>query len=89
MFVEIYNSIHGISREAKVIHDPKQYVTVCYVKCRCEVYYECIYVLLDELGIFILGHNHVFDECSLIALGSLLVRYLSLNCTQKSYSASD
>jgi len=31
----------------------------------------------------------VFDECSLIALGSLLVRYLSLNCTQQSYSASD
>jgi hypothetical protein len=32
MFVEIYNSIHGISREAKVIHDPKHMVMVSGVE---------------------------------------------------------
>jgi len=60
MFIEISDSIFGISRKAKTIHDPKHTVMVSGVKGWGKVNNQGIDVFAQGFGIF-KCHNYVLE----------------------------
>jgi len=84
--VEIFYRIYGICWEPKVIHNPEQFVMVCCVKCRCEIYYEWLHMsCLKSLA----SSKAILTFC-IWWMQSFCFRKpvcIKLNCTQQSCTA--
>eukprot|EP00983_Pelagomonas_calceolata_P024177 760339-Pelagomonas_calceolata.AAC.1 len=52
LLVEVFDGVNGNGEEAKVIHDPEQFVVVCSIEGRGKVYNQCIHISIEEYGIF-------------------------------------
>eukprot|EP00983_Pelagomonas_calceolata_P073860 1152296-Pelagomonas_calceolata.AAC.3 len=56
LLVEVFDNVNGIRREAKILHEPEQFVMVCCVEGRGEIYIQCIHISVEEFRIF-KGHD--------------------------------